>query len=52
MPTAVTFDSPRTTHAFHLRRQSPGVPVTVPLTVTDRCGAWQTVVGGGTGAGF
>jgi hypothetical protein len=40
------------TYTFYVRRQAPGAPVTVPLTVTDSCGAWQTMVGGGTGAGF
>ena len=31
---------------FHVRRLAPGA-VTVPLVVTDECGAWQTFVGGG-----
>jgi subtilisin family serine protease len=35
---------------FYVRRQNPGAAVTVPFTVTDRCGAWRTFVGGGTGA--
>jgi hypothetical protein len=26
--------------------------VTVPLTVMDGCGPWQTMVGGGANAGF
>jgi hypothetical protein len=39
-------------YTFYLRRQTPGVPVTLPVTVTDNCGTWQTIIGGGTGAGF
>jgi M6 family metalloprotease-like protein len=39
-------------YTFYVRRQTPGVPVTVPLTITDGCGPWQTLVGGGTAAGF
>ena len=35
---------------FFVRRQDPGAPVTVPFTVTDRCGTWRTFVGAGTGA--
>jgi len=30
----------------------PPQPTTVPLTVVDGCGAWNTLVGGGPGAGF
>lgn len=41
-----------TSYTFYLRRSSPGTAVTLPLTVTDGCGGWQTVVGGGSGAGF
>jgi hypothetical protein len=37
---------------FYLRRQTLGVAVTVPVEVTDDCGVWQTVVGGGAAAGF
>lgn len=37
---------------FLVFRTSPGQPVTVPLTVIDRCGPWSTLVGGGSGAGF
>jgi hypothetical protein len=37
--------------AFSLRRQNPSVGnATVPLVVTDDCGAWQTFVGGGPAA--
>jgi hypothetical protein len=34
---------------FAVRRVGPG-PVTVQLTVSDRCGEWPTLVGGGTSA--
>jgi hypothetical protein len=36
---------------FWLRRTSSGA-TTVQLAVADRCGEWQTFVGGGPGAGF
>jgi hypothetical protein len=36
---------------FWLRRTSSGA-ATVQLAVADRCGEWQTFVGGGPGAGF
>ena len=36
--------------SFLVRRAASGQAVTVPLTVIDSCGAWQTLVGGGTGA--
>jgi hypothetical protein len=32
---------------FTLSRTTAGQAVTVPLTVTDGCGDWPTVVGGG-----
>ncbi|MFN0074754.1 MAG: cellulase family glycosylhydrolase [Chloroflexota bacterium] len=35
---------------FWVRRAQPGRSVTVPMTVTDDCGAWTTFVGGGAGA--
>jgi hypothetical protein len=41
-----------TTYTFYISREKPSVPLTLPLTVTDYCGSWQTVVGGGTSAGF
>ena len=41
-----------TSYTLYVRRQSPGTPVALPLSVTDLCGSWQTIVGGGTGAGF
>jgi len=37
---------------FAVERATPGQATTVPLTIVDRCGSWQTFVGGGTGAGF
>ena len=36
---------------FWVRRVGSG-SATVQLAVVDRCGEWQTLVGGGTGAGF
>ncbi|MGE3270955.1 MAG: hypothetical protein AB7P40_19535, partial [Chloroflexota bacterium] len=51
-PTTVSLPSPATSYTFYVRRQSAGTPVTLPVTVTDLCGGWQTVVGGGVGAGF
>jgi len=38
-----------TATTFVVRRRAGGA-VTVPLVVTDRCGTWQTFVGGGAGA--
>jgi hypothetical protein len=35
---------------FTVRRAAPGQVTTVPLTITDSCGAWPTFVGGGPGA--
>ena len=49
--TPVWTASKATTQAtFWVRRQSSGSPVTVPFIATDRCGAWPSFVGGGTGA--
>jgi hypothetical protein len=36
--------------AFTVRRTTPGQATTVPLTITDDCGAWKTLVGGGPSA--
>jgi hypothetical protein len=33
---------------FTVERATPGLAVTVPLTVVDGCGAWRTFVGAGT----
>ena len=35
---------------FNVRRLTPGQPTTVPFTVVDDCGPWQTFVGGGPSA--
>jgi hypothetical protein len=35
-----------------VERERPGQPTTVPFTVMDGCGEWQTFVGGGAGARF
>jgi hypothetical protein len=36
-----------TTYQFFVRQASPSSGATVPLTVTDTCGDWPTLVGGG-----
>ena len=51
-PASVAVPGSPATYTFYIRRESPGAAVTVPITVTDGCGAWNTIVGGGTGAGF
>jgi acyl dehydratase len=38
--------------SLSVERATPGQSTTVPFTVVDGCGSWQTFVGGGTGAGF
>lgn len=35
------------TYTFWVRRAVAGLPTTVPMIVTDRCGTWETFVGGG-----
>jgi hypothetical protein len=49
-----TYTAPPATFAvdFTVERVTPGQPTTVPFTVVDSCGAWQTLVGGGASAGF
>ncbi|MCC7368339.1 MAG: hypothetical protein IT306_07950 [Chloroflexi bacterium] len=49
-----TVTLPANTVAFELvvTRVAAGQTTTVPLTVVDGCGEWQTMVGGGAGAGF
>ena len=37
---------------FTVARAVAGLPTTVELTVVDGCGEWNTLVGGGTRAGF
>jgi chitinase len=49
---AVTLPAGATSADLVVRRATAGQPTTVPLTVVDGCGDWQTFVGGGTGAGF
>lgn len=44
-----TFTSPAAQQAFSIRRQGPGA-VTVPIVVSDDCGQWNTLVGGGATA--
>jgi hypothetical protein len=39
-----------TSSTFYVRRATAGQPVTLPVTITDRCGPWPTFVGGGPGA--
>jgi hypothetical protein len=51
-PSTASLSGTTGSYTFYVRRQSPGAPVTVPITVTDGCGAWQTLVGGGRSAGF
>ncbi|MFN8632511.1 MAG: hypothetical protein U0893_01565 [Chloroflexota bacterium] len=38
-------------YQFVVKRQNPG-PVSLPIVVTDLCGAWTTFVGHGVGPGF
>lgn len=51
-PSTVELPNRPTSYTFYVRRATPGTPVTVPVTVTDLCGDWQTMVGGGVRAGF
>jgi hypothetical protein len=48
----VTLAAGTTVQTFTVRRGTTGGTTTVPLTVTDNCGAWPSLVGGGAGAGF
>jgi thermitase len=41
-----------TTVSFTVKRQTAGLPTTVPLAATDGCGTWKSFVGGGPSAGF
>ncbi len=41
-----------TTLTFQVTRANAGEPATVPFTVYDGCGAWQSFAGGGASAGF
>jgi hypothetical protein len=46
----ITLGTGITSQQFFVRRTNAGVASTVPLTVTDVCGAWPTFVGGGPSA--
>lgn len=48
----VTLPANSTTVAFTVERITAGQATTAQLTVTDGCGTWKTVVGGGASAGF
>jgi hypothetical protein len=48
----VTLPPNTSTATIVVRRASTGQPTTVPLTVIDGCGEWETFVGGGASAGF
>lgn len=52
VPTSAAIPGTPSTYTFYVKRLAANVPLTLPLTVTDNCGTWQTVVGAGTGAGF
>jgi FtsP/CotA-like multicopper oxidase with cupredoxin domain len=39
-----------TTYTFHVGRQTPGQASTASLVITDGCGEWPTIVGGGPAA--
>jgi hypothetical protein len=51
---ASTYTPPPNTTKVELLvgRATPGIPTTVPFEAVDLCGAWPSLVGGGTGAGF
>jgi hypothetical protein len=49
---SVTLPAGSTSADLVVRRAVAGGSTTVPLTVVDGCGEWQTFVGGGVGAGF
>lgn len=44
---SVSMAAGRTTFQFTIHRAVQGLAVTVPLVVTDGCGEWPTLVGGG-----
>jgi len=43
----VTLPANSSTYSFTIKRTVPGTTITVPMTVVDGCGAWDTFVGGG-----
>jgi hypothetical protein len=47
---SIPIESGSQSATFIIRRQTPGQTTTVPLTVTDACGTWQSMVGGGPAA--
>jgi hypothetical protein len=48
--TTVPLAANTTTKTFMIIRTNPAATMTVPLIVTDGCGAWETFVGVGTGS--
>jgi hypothetical protein len=48
----LSFNQPSTSYTFWVRRGTSGQPTTLPMIVTDGCGPWETLVGGGTNAAF
>ena len=50
--TTYTPSQPASRVQLSVRRATPGQATTVPIVVTDACGPWETIVGGGVGAGF
>jgi len=60
-PTQTSQDGATTTYVpqnvgasatFQVERQVPGFATTLPFVVTDGCGTWNSLAGGGAGAGF
>lgn len=48
-PTIIALPAGTTAYTFFVRRATGG-PTTLPFTVTDACGPWPTLVGGGPNA--
>ena len=38
--------------AFQVKRETAGAATTLPFIVTDGCGTWNSLAGGGPSAGF
>jgi hypothetical protein len=49
---AITISPPVSSYIFQVHSLTPGSPATLPMTVTDNCGPWQTFVGGGSANTF
>ncbi|HEY7059852.1 MAG TPA: hypothetical protein VII06_00125 [Chloroflexota bacterium] len=49
-PTTVSLPAHPASIGLTVHRLTPGQAATVELTVTDGCGAWPTLVGGGPSA--